>query len=153
MIWPRHLSRHPSSACIPFQDNDLLGKVELSSFYLSTFFKLQRIATSQIQYSYNAEISMQSLILVIFTDFHLQIILTIKFSRLNNSSVSTHSVYRCLYVHLIVFMAGYICAPHTKGWYREGGGRGVQDGEHVYTCGRFILIYGKINIVKLKNKI
>ena len=25
------------------------------------------------------------------------------------------------------------------------GGRRVQDGEHMYTCGRFILIYGKIN--------
>lgn len=56
---------------------------------------------------------MQSLIFVIFTDFRLQIVLTIKFSRINNSSVSTHSVYRCLYVHLIVFMAGYICVPHT----------------------------------------
>ena len=22
-----------------------------------------------------------------------------------------------------------------KGWYGEGGGKGVQDGEHVYTCG------------------
>lgn len=113
MIWPRHLSPHPSSAYMPFQDNDLLGKVELSSFYLSTFFRLQRIAASQIQYSYNTEISMQSLILVIFMDFHLQIILTIKFSRLNNSTVSTHSVYRHLYVHLVVFMTGYICTSHT----------------------------------------
>ena len=25
----------------------------------------------------------------------------------------------------------------------EGGGRRVQDGEYMYTCGRFILIYGK----------
>ena len=23
----------------------------------------------------------------------------------------------------------------SEGWYGEGGGRGVQDGEHVYTCG------------------
>ena len=23
-------------------------------------------------------------------------------------------------------------------WYGEGGGRRVQDGEHMYTCGRFI---------------
>ena len=35
-------------------------------------------------------------------------------------------------------------------------GEGVQDGEHVYTCGRFILMYGKTNTVlqrkiKLKN--
>jgi len=27
------------------------------------------------------------------------------------------------------------------------GGRRVQDGEHMYTCGRFILIYGKTNII------
>ena len=30
-----------------------------------------------------------------------------------------------------------------EGWYGEEGGRGVQDGEHMYTCGRFILMYGK----------
>ena len=28
-----------------------------------------------------------------------------------------------------------------------GGGRRVQDGEHMYTCGRFILIYGKTNTI------
>jgi len=33
------------------------------------------------------------------------------------------------------------------------GGRRVQDGERMYTRGRFILIYGKTNPVKLKNKI
>ena len=32
-------------------------------------------------------------------------------------------------------------------WYGEGGGRGVQDGEHVYTHGRFMLMYGKTNTV------
>ena len=32
-------------------------------------------------------------------------------------------------------------------WYREGGGRGVQDGEHMYTCGRFMLMYGKTNTI------
>ena len=32
-------------------------------------------------------------------------------------------------------------------WYGEGGGRGVQDWEHVYTRGRFMLIYGKTNTV------
>ena len=31
-----------------------------------------------------------------------------------------------------------------EGRYGEGGGRRVQDGEHVYTWGGFILIYGKI---------
>ena len=30
---------------------------------------------------------------------------------------------------------------------REGGGRRVQDGEHVYTCGGFMLIYGKTNSI------
>ena len=29
----------------------------------------------------------------------------------------------------------------------EGGGRRVQDGEHMYTCGGFILIFGKTNTV------
>ena len=32
-------------------------------------------------------------------------------------------------------------------WYREGGGRGVQDGEHVYTRGGFMLMYGKTNTI------
>ena len=31
------------------------------------------------------------------------------------------------------------------GWYGEGGGRRVQDGEHMYTCGRFISKHGKTN--------
>ena len=34
-----------------------------------------------------------------------------------------------------------------EGWYGEGGGRGVQDGEHMYTCGGFILIFGKTNTI------
>ena len=29
----------------------------------------------------------------------------------------------------------------------EGGGESVQDGEHMYTCGGFILIFGKTNTV------
>ena len=29
----------------------------------------------------------------------------------------------------------------------EAGGRGVQDGEHMYTCGRFMLMYGKTNAI------
>ena len=32
-------------------------------------------------------------------------------------------------------------------WYREGGGRGVQDWEHVYTRGGFMLMYSKTNTV------
>ena len=33
------------------------------------------------------------------------------------------------------------------GWNEEGGGRGVQDGEHVYTCGGFMLMYGETNTI------
>ena len=36
---------------------------------------------------------------------------------------------------------------HDTGWYGEGGGRGVQDGEHVYTRGGFMLMYGKTNTI------
>ena len=31
--------------------------------------------------------------------------------------------------------------------YGEGGGKRVQDGEHMYTCGGFILIFGKTNTI------
>ena len=34
-----------------------------------------------------------------------------------------------------------------EGWYGEGGRRGVQDGEHVYTHGGFMLMYGKSNTI------
>jgi len=39
-----------------------------------------------------------------------------------------------------------------EGWYGEGGGRRVRDGEHMYTCGGFILIFGNdaVNIAKCK---
>ena len=45
---------------------------------------------------------------------------------------------------------GYLELVHwddPEGWYGEGGGRRVQDGEHMYTCGRFISIYGKTNTI------
>jgi len=34
-----------------------------------------------------------------------------------------------------------------EGGYGEGGGRRVQDGEHRYTCGGFISIFGKTNTI------
>ena len=34
-----------------------------------------------------------------------------------------------------------------EGWYGEGGGREVQDGEHMYTHGRCVLMYGKTNTI------
>ena len=32
-------------------------------------------------------------------------------------------------------------------WYGEEGGRGIQDGEHVYARGGFMLMYGKTNTI------
>ena len=44
-----------------------------------------------------------------------------------------------------MFGAGALGRP--EGWYGEGGGRRVQDGEHRYTCGGFISIFGKTNTI------
>ena len=40
---------------------------------------------------------------------------------------------------------GLVHWDDPEGWYREGGGSGVQDGEPVYTHGGFMLMYGKTN--------
>ena len=42
---------------------------------------------------------------------------------------------------------GLVHWDYPEGWYEEGGGKGVQDGEHVYTRGRCILMYGKTNTI------
>ena len=42
---------------------------------------------------------------------------------------------------------GLVHWDEPEGWYREGGERGVQDGEHVYTRGGFMLMYGKSNTI------
>ena len=42
---------------------------------------------------------------------------------------------------------GLVHWDDPEGWYGEGRGRRVQDGEHVYTCGGFMLIYGKTNAI------
>ena len=34
-----------------------------------------------------------------------------------------------------------------EGWDGDGGGRGVQDGEHMYNHGRFMSMYGKTNTI------
>ena len=50
---------------------------------------------------------------------------------------------------------GLVHRDDPERWYGEGGGRMVQDGEHVYTRGRFMLMYGKTNKkikVKINNK-
>ena len=54
-------------------------------------------------------------------------------------------VLRVEYFHswLILLNFGLVHWDDPEGWYGEGGGKGVQDGEHVCTCGGFMLMYGK----------
>ena len=42
---------------------------------------------------------------------------------------------------------GLVHWDDTEGWYGEGGGWGVQDGEHMYTHGGFMVMYGKTNTI------
>ena len=42
---------------------------------------------------------------------------------------------------------GLVHWDDPEGWYGEGSGRRVQDGEHMYTCGGFILVFGKTNTI------
>ena len=42
---------------------------------------------------------------------------------------------------------GLVNWDDPEGGYGEGGGRRVQDGGHMYTCGRFILMFGKTNTI------
>ena len=45
--------------------------------------------------------------------------------------------------------SGLVHWDDPDGWYREGGGGGgwVQDGEHMYTRGGFMSMYGKTNTI------
>ena len=42
---------------------------------------------------------------------------------------------------------GLVHGDNPEGWYGEGGGRGVQDWELLYTHGGFMSMYGKTNTV------
>ena len=45
---------------------------------------------------------------------------------------------------------GYLGLVHwddPEGWDGEGGGRGVKDGEHMYTHGGSMSVYGKTNTI------
>ena len=46
---------------------------------------------------------------------------------------------------------GLVHRDDPEEWYGEGGWRGVQDGEHVYTHGRLMLMYGKTNTILQSN--
>ena len=42
---------------------------------------------------------------------------------------------------------GLVHWDDAEGWYGEGGVNGVQDWEHMYTHGGFMLMYGKTNTI------
>ena len=42
---------------------------------------------------------------------------------------------------------GLVHWDDPEGWYGEGGGKRVQDGEHVYAYDRFMLTYGRTNTI------
>ena len=42
---------------------------------------------------------------------------------------------------------GLVHWDDPEGWYGEGDGSGVQNWEHVYTSGGFMLMYGKPNTI------
>ena len=43
--------------------------------------------------------------------------------------------------------SGLVHWDDPEGWDGEGGGRGVQDGEHMYTHGRVMSMHGKTNTI------
>ena len=43
--------------------------------------------------------------------------------------------------------SGLVHWDDLEGWDGKVGVRGVQDGEHMYTCGRFMSMYGKTNTI------
>ena len=43
--------------------------------------------------------------------------------------------------------SGLVHWDDAEGWDGEGGGRGVQDGEHRYTHGGFMSMHGKTNTI------
>ena len=43
--------------------------------------------------------------------------------------------------------SGTVSWDDPERWDEEGGGRGVQDGEHAYTRGGCMLMYGKTNTI------
>ena len=47
---------------------------------------------------------------------------------------------------------GLVHWDEPEGWYGEGGGSGVQNGEQMYTCDWFKLRYGKTNTIYETNR-
>jgi len=47
--------------------------------------------------------------------------------------------------------SGLVYWDDLEGWDGKGGGRGVKDGEHMYTRSRFMSMYGKTNRILQSN--
>ena len=43
--------------------------------------------------------------------------------------------------------SGLVHWDDPEGWFGKGGGRGIQDGEHMSTRGGFMSMYGKTNTI------
>ena len=58
--------------------------------------------------------------------------------------------FHCYLVQEILLLSFVLFFPFDISFFFlvwEGSGRRVQDGEHVYTCGGFMLIYGNTNTI------
>ena len=53
----------------------------------------------------------------------------------------------CILYVLAFYKYCHLSLKDPEGWDGEGGGRRVQDGEHMYACGGFISIYGRTNTI------
>ena len=62
-----------------------------------------------------------------------------RISSLGSTYIQYHVLNRCL---------GIVHWDDPGGWYGEGGGSGVQNGELMYTHGGFMMMYGKTNTIK-----
>ena len=54
---------------------------------------------------------------------------------------------QCVCVCALMCACVHVPIKLPEGWDGEGGGRGVQDGEHMYTHGGFMSLYGKTNTI------
>ena len=67
-----------------------------------------------------------------------------------SSNANRHVIFKIYASPGSVHDTGCLGLEHwddPEGWYGEGGGRRVQDGEHMDTGGGFILIFGKTNTI------
>ena len=56
--------------------------------------------------------------------------------------------FKYIYIYIYIYIYHFSCLIRkSEGWYGEGGGKRVQVGKHVYTCGGFMLMYGKTNTI------